>query len=59
MSAKQRLAAFIEVIYTTYRNALSGPYRPVKTPATTEEIQEQDRYRAERYLDAMRHRMPL
>jgi hypothetical protein len=59
MSAKERLAAFIEAIYTAYRNALTGPYRPAKSPARIEEIQEGDRYRAERYLEAMRHRMPL
>jgi hypothetical protein len=59
MNAKDRLAALIEAIYTAYRNALTEPHRPAKTPAKIEEIQEGDRYRAERYLDAMRHRMPL
>lgn len=59
MSAKERLAAWTETIYTAYRNALTGPHRPAKSPAKTEEIQEGERYRAERYLEAMRHRMPL
>jgi hypothetical protein len=59
MSAKERLAAFVEAIYTAYRNALTEPSRPAKTPAKIEEIQEGDRYQAERYLEAMRHRMPL
>lgn len=59
MRDKRPIKTFLEMVCTAYRNALTQPPQPLKTPTTTEEIQERERYKAERYLESMRHRMPL
>ena len=57
MNGKERLKALIETVYLAYRNVLAAPPKPPRTPFTREDIQEHERQKALRALDALEKRM--
>ena len=57
MDGKERLKALIETIYLAYETALTGSPKPPRTPFTREDIQESERQKALRVLDALKKRM--
>ena len=56
MNGKERLKALVETVYLAYRNVLAAP-KPPRTPFTREDIQEHERQKALRVLDALKKRM--
>jgi hypothetical protein len=56
MDGKERLKALIETVCLAYRNVLEPP-KPPRTPFTREDIQEYERQKALRVLDALEKRM--
>jgi len=57
MDGKERLKALIETVYLAYKTALTEPPNPPRTPFTREDIQEPERQKAVRGLDALKKRM--
>jgi hypothetical protein len=57
MDGKERLKALVETVYLAYKTALTESPKPPRTPFTREDIQEHERQKALRALDALKKRM--
>lgn len=57
MSVIDRLRLLVCAVRLVYRNALTRPPMPSRTPAPMEELRERDSQRALRELEALKNRM--
>lgn len=59
MRAESKLIAFVKTITAGRWRVVTEVGWAARKPLTTEDTPEQDRYKPERYLESMRHSLPM